>query len=259
MKESKGIRLISVDLKNLHQYPPTCFMRPEADGYKKKASWLKKQFSKGLKVNLLYTEKDNKCIGFIEYVSGENAWRAVSAKRYLFIHCIWVYGNANKKKGYGSILINNVIEQAKAENKLGVAAMASNGPFMATKELFAKLGFKVVDSVKPSYDLMVKVLKKGPLPKFRDCSKSLKRYQGWNIVYSNQCPWVSRGINGMIKTAKENGLKLKVFEIRNAQKAQAAPSVYATFNLIYNGRLLADHYISHHRFRNIVKQELKTV
>lgn len=36
----------------------------------------------------------------------------------------------------------------------------------------------------------------------------------------------------------------------------AAPSIYATFNLINNGKLLADHYISLTRFNNIIKKEL---
>lgn len=257
MKENKSIRIIDVTSKNMNEFAPTCFMRTAEDGYVKKASWLKRQFRTGLRVKLLYTDKDNKCIGFIEYAPGEYCWRGVDAKGYLFIHCIWVYGNHNKKHGYGSLLIKSVLEQAEQEHKLGVAVMTSNGPFMATKELFRKNGFKVTDSVKPSYDLLVKVLKPGKLPRFRDWEKQLKRYQGLNIVYSNQCPWVARGIRGMIATAKERGLKLKVFEMRNAHKAQNAPSVYATFNLIYNGRLLADHYISHHRFRNILDQELK--
>jgi len=254
--EKKGIRIIDVTAKNIAEFPPSCFMRPAADGYVKKAAWLKKQFRKGLKVKLLYTEQDNKCIGFIEYTPGENAWRGVDAKGYLFIHCIWISPNESKLRGYGSLLINHVIEQAVNEKKLGVAVMTSNGPFMATKDLFRKNGFKVIDSVKPTYDLLVKVLKKGGLPRLHDCQNQLKRYQGLNVVYSNQCPWVARGIKGMIEIARANGVKLKVFEMRNPQIAQQAPSVYATFNLICNGRLLADHYISHHRFRNIIEKEL---
>lgn len=256
MKPEKGIKIIDVTSQNLTQYPPTCFMRPAADGYMKKAAWLKKQFKNGLRIKLLQSNKDKKCIGFIEYTTGEHCWRAVDAKGYLFVHCIWVYGDGNKKHGLGTMLVNSVLEQADKEKKLGVAVMTSNGPFMATKDIFLKNGFKVTDSVKPTYDLLVKTLRKGKLPRFRSCEKQLKRYRGLNIVYSNQCPWVARGIRMMIETAKARKLLLKVFEMRTPDKAQNAPSVYATFNLIYNGRLLADHYISHHRFRNIIDKEL---
>jgi hypothetical protein len=39
------------------------------------------------------------------------------------------------------------------------------------------------------------------------------------------------------------------------EEAQAAPSPYAVFNLIYDGRLLADHYISETRLMNILRKE----
>jgi len=52
-------------------------------------------------------------------------------------------------------------------------------------------------------------------------------------------------------------LELHVTELKTAEEAQNAPSLYATFNLVYNGTLLADHYISNTRFKNILKKELK--
>lgn len=36
--------------------------------------------------------------GFIEYLPGEHAWRAVHADGYLFIHCLWVVGKSKGKK-----------------------------------------------------------------------------------------------------------------------------------------------------------------
>ncbi|MCK4756725.1 YoaP domain-containing protein, partial [candidate division WOR-3 bacterium] len=82
-------------------------------------------------------------------------------------------------------------------------------------------------------------------------------YKGWNVIYSNQCPWVARSIKDLGEIAKKKGLKLKVTELKNAKQAQNAPSVYAIFNLVYNGKLLADHYISNTRFLNILKKELQ--
>ena len=104
---------------------------------------------------------------------------------------------------------------------------------------------------------MVKNLKDGPTPKFNDWERQLSKYQGLNIVYSYQCPWVARSINELIETAKEKGLKIKTTELKNAKEAQNAPSVYSVFNLIYNGKILADHYISNKRFQNIIEREIK--
>ena len=247
--------IIDVDENNISQYPPKCFLNPKNEGYQIKLEWLKRRFSEGLKIKLLYLE--TKCIGFIEYVPGEHAWRAVDAKGYMFIHCIWISPNKHKEKGYGSLLVKECIKDAKKEGKYGVAVVTSEGPFMAGKDLFLKNEFKSIASAKPSFELMVKILKEGPLPKFNDWEKQLSKYEGLNIIYSNQCPWVTRSIKELSEITKKKGLKLKVTELKNAEQAQNAPSIYAVFNLIYNGKLLIDHYISNTRFLNIINKGIK--
>jgi ribosomal protein S18 acetylase RimI-like enzyme len=251
------VSIVSVDAGNISQYPPVCFLNPKNEGYRIKLEWLKKRFSEGLRIKLLYLEGEKKCIAFIEYVPGEYAWRAVDAKGYLFIHCIWTTPNKQKRKGYGSLLVEDCIEDAKKQGKCGVAVITSEGPFMAGRDLFLKNGFESVAKAKPSFELMVKTLKKGPLPGFRDWEKQLGKYKGLNIIYSNQCPWVARFIEELGEVVKKKDLELKVTELKNAGEAQNAPSVYGVFNLVHNGRLLADHYISNTRFQNILNKELK--
>jgi len=251
------VQIIDINKKNISEYPPKCFLNEKNEGYQIKLKWLNKRFLEGLKIKQLYLENDNKCNGFIEYVSGEYAWRAVDAKGYLFIHCIWISPNKYKSKGYASLLINECIKDAEEEGKFGVAAVTSEGPFMAGKDLFLKNGFKSIASVNPSYELMVKTINKGPLPQFNDWESQLSKYQGLNIIYSKQCPWVARSISELVDVAKEIEVELKITELKSAKDAQNAPSVYASFNLIYNGKLLVDHYISNRRFQNILAKELK--
>ncbi len=250
------IKIISVNSENISEYQPVCFLNPKNDGYLKKLKWLKEPFSKGLITKLLYLENEGKCNGFIEYIPGEHAWRAVDAKGYMFIHCIWISPNKYKEKGYGSLLVKECFKDAKKEGKYGVAVVTSEGPFMTGKALFLKNGFNSVAKDKPSYELMVKTIKSGPLPKFRDWEKQLSQYRGLNIIYTNQCPWVARSIKEISDIAKKKGFKLKIVELENARQAQDAPSIYTAFNLIYNGKLLVDHYISSRRFLNIIYKEL---
>ena len=125
---------------------------------------------------------------------------------------------------------------------------------MAGKDLFLRNKFKSIAKTKPSFELMIKVLKKGLLPKFKNWENQLSKYKGMNIIYANQCPWIARSIKNLCEIAKEKGFKLKVTELRDAKRAQSAPSIYATFNLIYNGKLLVDHYISNRGFLNILKK-----
>lgn len=57
------------------------------------------------------------------------------------------------------------------------------------------------------------------------------------------------------ETDKVKNLGLKITELKTAKEAQNAPSLYASFNLIHNGKLLSDRYISTTRFNNILKKE----
>jgi ribosomal protein S18 acetylase RimI-like enzyme len=253
------VTIITVDETTIAQYQkgPSCFLNPKNEGYQIKREWLEKRFAEGLTIKVLYSKEEQKVVGFIEYVPGEKAWRAVDAKGYLFIHCLWVSPNKYKEKGHGSRLVNECITDAKKEDKYGVAVVTSEGPFMAGKALFLKNGFESVATTKPSFALLVKTLKKGPLPQFRDWETQLGTYKGLHIIYSNQCPWVARAINDLRTIAKEKGVELQITELKTAEDAQNAPSLYATFNLVYNGTLLADHYISNTRFKNILKKAFK--
>jgi hypothetical protein len=250
--------IINLDETNIDQYPPTCFLNPKNEGYLIKCDWMKKRFSEGLIIKQLYLEKGRKCNGFIEYIPGENAWRAIDAPGYMFIHCIWITPNNVKHKGYGSKLIEECIKDAEKQGKNGVAVITSEGSFMAGKDIFLKNGFKSIQTAKPSFELMIKPFNDSPVPKFKNWEGQLKKYQGLNIIYSNQCPWVARSIKELKEVAKKNKLEMKVTEIKTAEQAQNAPSIYAIFNIVNNGKILADHYISSRRFENIIKKEIKS-
>lgn len=256
-KTDTKYEIVNVDKSNITDYPPLCFLNPKNEGYQIKLDWIKKRFVEGLKIKLLYLENEKKSTGFIEYIPGENAWRAVSAKGFMFIHCIWIGQNKYKDKGYGSILVDEVIKDAKKAKMKGVCVITSEGPFMSGADLYSKNGFESVESAEPSYNLMVKSFKKAQRPKFNDWEAQLAKYKGLNIVYSNQCPWVARSIPELVNISKKKGVKLKLTELKTAKQAQNAPSIYSIFNLIYDGKLLVDHYISKRRFENILKKELK--
>ena len=58
--------------------------------------------------------------------------------------------------------------------------------------------------------------------------------------------------------ADKYGIELQLIEMKNASEArQRMVSPYGVFNLVSDGRLLADHPISATRFRNILEKELQ--
>jgi hypothetical protein len=161
----------------------------------------------------------------------------------------------NKNKGLGSMLVSDCIEDAKSNNYNGVAVVTSSKSFMADKELFLKNGFSLAETDGTGNDLLVYKLKDGPAPVINDFNKQLNRYQGLHILYSKQCPWVARLIEEIKETGMAKQLDLQITELTTPEEAQQAPSLYSAFNLIFNGKLLADRYISLTRFNNILKKE----
>ena len=145
------------------------------------------------------------------------------------------------------------MRDAAKQGKAGVAVVTSEGPFMAKKHLFLKNGFKKAQT-SDVFTLMVKQLRKEPAPKFKGYEKQLSKYNGLHVVYSNQCPWVARFISEIGDIVKKKGLKISITELETPEQAQNAPSIYAVFNLVHNGKLLADHYISNTRFLNIINK-----
>jgi hypothetical protein len=248
--------IVTITEENLMEHPQAiCYINPKHPSYTLKIDWLKQRLKEGLVIKLLYAENEKRPQGYIEYIPGERAWRAVYAAGYMFIHCIWVYANAYKNQGIGSLLVSEVLKDAAVKNMNGAAVVSSESAFMAKANLFKKNGFLVMDAAPPGYKLLVKQLKPSIPPAFMDWDKHLQSYKGLHIVYSNQCPWVARFVSELGTFTQSKGLKIHITELKTANQAQQAPSPYATFNLVHNGKLLADHYISMTRFQNILKKE----
>ena len=87
------------------------------------------------------------------------------------------------------------------------------------------------------------------------CRKIVKHSKGLTIIRSRQCPYIAKFTADIAQIAEEKyHLKPKIVEIKSWRDAQNAPTPYAVFSVIYDGRLLADHQISSARFRNIMNK-----
>jgi hypothetical protein len=198
-------------------------------------------------------------IGFIEYIPGRYTWRPIEAPGWMVIHCLMIHKKKYKGKGYGSLLVKDCVEETKNAKHNGVAVVTSEGTWMAGKELFLKNGFESVDEAPPSFALLVKQLKKSSLPRFQGGyeEKASGHGKGLVIIRSDQCPCIAKFTQDILEGAKGFGLKPKVVELKNAKAAQSAPSPYGIFNILYQGKLIADHPISRTRFIRIMEKELQ--
>src|SRR5512136_830763 len=100
-----------------------CYMsKRKSGGYRRKLKWLQERFDDGLRLKMLDLRLGGR--GFIEYIPGESAWRAINAEGYMMIHCIWVAGQS-KGKGYATLLLNECVGDAMKLHMKGVAALTS--------------------------------------------------------------------------------------------------------------------------------------
>ena len=177
--------------------------------------------------------------------------------QWIYVHqCLWVNSTKLRNQGYGSLLIQECIEEAEKLNLKGVAVLCSNDAFMAKSAVFLKNGYVVAATAPPAYELLYKPFSEVEAPAFGNWQEELKKYHGLHIIYSKQCPWVARFIDEVQPFLLECGIKPTITELRTAAEAQNAPCPYATFSIVLNGKLLADHYISLTRFKNIMKKGL---
>jgi len=250
-------RLVDVDGSSFDVLPCCGIKSPTHPGRQEKRCWLLANAGFGLRAKTLIAP-DGHPAGYIEYIPGEHAWRSVDADGYLFIHCIWIYSRTNQRKGWGRLMIEASLEDAKQSGRHGVAVMVRDGPWLADRRLFLSCGFEPVDAAPPDYQLLVRKFRRSaPNPAFQgDWERKLAQYgQGLTIIRSSQCPHIAKFASEIAETAKtEYHIDPHVVDLRSSAEAQNAPTPYAIFALIYNGRLLADHQVSRTRFRNIMNK-----
>ena len=256
-----AVEMIDTNLHNILEYGICSYKNIKHEGLRRKIEWLKDRFSEGMKIKTLYSDKDG-TQGMIEYIPGEYSWRPVEASGYMFIHCIFVgFKRAYKGKGYGSLLVDACLKDARKENMHGVAVVTREGTWMAGKKIFVKKGFEVVDIAPPDFELLVKKFNKNaPTPKFKgDWKKKLSQYsKGLTIFRSDQCPPLAKWITEISETAeKVYGIKPKIIELKSCEDAQNSPCAFGTFCIVYNGKVVAETPISNKRFTNIMNKELK--
>ncbi|MCX6252068.1 MAG: YoaP domain-containing protein [Bacteroidetes bacterium] len=250
------IQIISVIAGNVNETGTYCIKDKKAPGHKAKVKWVKSKGNEGLRMRMAI-DNAGRQLGFIEFTPAEFAWRPVIALNYLFIHCIAILHKEERNKNVGSSLIGSCEKDARKEKKSGVCVMTSSGAWMADKRLFEKNGYIKADEL-DRFELMFRKFdEKNPVPRLIDWREQQNKYQGWNLVYADQCPWHEKSVNDLKQVADEWGIDLKVIKLRTSKEAQDAPSGFGTYSLIRDGRLLDDHYISKTRFESILRKELK--
>ncbi len=251
------MEIITVDGSNVGEYGFFCYKsKPKAEGYRRKLAWLEQRFEEGMGIKIVREGK--RSVGFLEYIPGQHAWRAVQAPGYLMVHCIWVVGRA-KGKGYGSLLLGECLRDAREMEMQGVTMVTSQRNWLASSALLLRNGFEVVDQAPPEFELVVKRFVDGPAPSFpRDWEQRLRNHgPGLTVFRSDQCPYLVSAVRVALEAAAEVGIEARVVELKSAQDVRAlCPSPYGVFSLVHNGELLSYHLLGKKELLRRLRQSM---
>ena len=213
-----------------------------------KKEWMKQRFDEGL---VFYrSEERGKC--FIEYIPAENAWVPIEADGYIYIDCLWIAGSM-KGHGYSNDLLNECIEDAKAQGKKGLCILSSDGrkkEFLSDPKYMAYKGFTVADSSDTGITLMYLPFDiTAEPPKFKPCAKHPKMDEsGFVLYYTDQCPFTYYWVPRVEEAAKEHNIPLKVIHITDKDAAQNVPAPVTTYALFRDGEFLTQAIQSDKKF-----------
>lgn len=234
--------IIDVTADNVERTGFFCYMsKRKSDGYGRKLRWLRKRFAEGLRIKMLAVPER----GFIEYLPGEYAWRAVHADGYLVIHCLWVVGKS-KGKGLGATLLQQCIADAKRSRARGVAMVTSERVWLAGRRILDQQGFECVDTAPPSFSLMVRKFGNSPSPAFAGAweDKAHALGSGLTVIRSDQCPYVPDATAHAVAAAAKADVECRVVEIDDRDALlRVSPTPYGVFGLALDGTLLSYHYL----------------
>ena len=216
-----------------------------------KKAWLAGRFDEGL-VFLKSVER-GKC--FIEYIPAEYAWNPIKADGYMYIDCLWVSGSF-KGHGYANDLLKECIKDSRSKGKKGLCILSSakKKPFLADPKFLAHKGFEICDEADNGIQLWYLPFDgKAERPVFRECARHPHTDEnGYVLYYTDQCPFNTKYVPIVEKTAQENGIGFRAVKIQSRSEAQSAPTPVTTYALFKDGKYVTNEQMNDKRFLNLV-------
>jgi hypothetical protein len=159
------------------------------------------------------------------------------------------------------------VEEARIAGKRGVAVVTRDGSFMARKEVFAKLGFRITDRTKPDFQLMALTFDQeaaapafigvSAAPSFIETSAAAAAFpEGLTVFRSPQCPYSVKNVDAILKTAEQLEIPATLVELEDHESAQRAPCPFGAFCIVHDGEVISHHPISNTRFANIMRSRV---
>lgn len=226
---------VNVTSANLSEEHLCCIIRTRKphQGVEAKRKWLRERLNEGH----VFRKLNEKATVFIEYAPLETAWVPIVGDNFYYIYCLWTTGN-HKGKGYGKLMMDYCIADAKAKGKSGICMLgAKKQKAWLTDQSFAKkFGFEVVDTTDNGYELLALTFD-GTVPNFAYNAKKLEiDHHELSIYYDMQCPYVYQNVEIIKQYCETNTIPVSFIEVDTLQKAKELPCVFNNWAVFYKGK-----------------------
>ena len=230
-----GDEFVNVTLENLADEHLCCIIRSKKphQGITAKREWLAERLQEGH----VFRKLNEKAVVFIEYAPLESAWVPIVGENYYYIYCLWACGS-HKGKGYGKMLMEYCLSDAKKMGKSGVCMLGAKKQkaWLSDQAFAKKFGFEVVDVTENGYELLALSFD-GTTPKFtEDARKSSIDSQTQTIYYDMQCPYIYQNIEKIKAYCETNEVPIDLIHVDSLQKAKALPCVFNNWGVCYKGK-----------------------
>lgn len=230
-----GTNFINLTVDNIADEHVCCIIRSKKphQGIEAKKQWLCKRIEEGH----VFRKLDEKGVVFIEYAPIETAWVPIVGDNYYYIYCLWVSGEF-KGKGYGKLLLEYCLADAKKNGKSGVCMLGSKKQksWLSDQSFVKKFGFQTVDTTNHGYELLALSFD-GTVPEFAIYAKKEEiESQDLTIYYDVQCPFIYQKIELITEYCKSNTIPVTIVEVDTLQKAKDLPCVFNNFAVFYKGQ-----------------------
>ncbi|WP_315108064.1 GNAT family N-acetyltransferase [Clostridium intestinale] len=229
-----GADFINLTKENLANEHVCCIIRSKKPhkGIDSKKEWLSERLNEGH----VFRKLNEKATVFIEYAPLETAWVPIIGDNYYYVYCLWVSGNY-KGKGYGNLLMEYCLADAKAKGKSGICMLGAKKQkaWLSDQSFVKKFGFEVVDNTDNDYELLALSFD-GTMPKFSPSIKNHKiESKELTIYYDMQCPYVYQSIEMIKQYCEVNEVPVSLIQVDTLQRAKELPCVFNNWAVFYKG------------------------
>ena len=245
---------INLTTENLADEHLCCIIRSKKmhPGIEAKRQWL----SDRLKEGHVFRKLNEKATVFIEYAPLETAWVPITGDNYYYVYCLWVSGSC-KGKGYGRMLMEYCLADAKENGKSGICMLGSNKQkaWLSDQTFAKKFGFEVVDTTEQGYELLALSFD-GTTPRF---AQNVKNHgiekEELTIYYDMQCPYIFQNLETVKHYCEINEVPVTVIPVDTLQKAKELPCVFNNWGVFYKGKFQTVNLLDAASLKRILKNE----